>query len=444
MTREARDRERGQATAFYVAIMVLIFCFMALTYDIGILFHARRVAQNAADPAALAGAAARQGCALDGIGDPAALANDYATRNLPSSAFSAGADQISIDAARTWNGFPSVYARVTTPKAFVFARLLGFTSSNVPADAEAVCGPIQEGDVCPMYVPGDLSAGVQRDASGSVISAFGITVGQVFAMKDAPGHIGAFRADAADNGGTDGWRDFIAAGCAGDNGETANLCEGCTVENKPGNWGNPAATGLEGGNGANSEGLYEIELDYEDAYGTPDLFPNGHLDCDLKLNLSPADPTVVLSVENYAAGVPTGVQLTPAQLVSAINAKTNPADMPSGGPPCGGLRKNGSKVDELITKSVQGRFIHIVMTDGSCTSACDLDVLGIMRMYVVCWTNQEADGGNISPANLCVPNGGPNATTFYGVFADFKAPSVLGGGGLGTNPLAPKHVALVK
>jgi Putative Flp pilus-assembly TadE/G-like len=444
MSRQTPSDERGQATAFYVAIMVLIFCFMALAFDIGFLFHARRVAQNAADPAALAGAAARQGCALAGVSDPAVLANDYAIRNLHGKTFQAGSDQITVDAGSTWNGFPSVYARVTRPQAFIFARFLGLTSSDVPAEAEAVCGPIQEGDVCPMFVAGDPSLGVQRDASGNVISAYGIIVGQVFAMKDAPGHIGAFRADAAENNGTNGWRDFLAAGCVGDDGETAELCEGCSVENKPGNWGNPAVTGLEGGNGANSAGLYEVELDYEDVFGNPDLFPHGHLDCDLQLNISASDPSIVLSVENYSNGVPMGVSLTPATLVTAINAKTNPADMLAGGPPCGGIRKDGSKVEGLVTKSVQGRFIHIVMTDGSCTSACDLDVLGIMRMYVVCWTNQEADGGNIPAASRYVPDGGPNDTTFYGVFADFKAPSVLGGGGLGTNPLAPKHVALVK
>jgi hypothetical protein len=444
MTRQVQDTERGQATAFYVGIMVLIFAFMALAFDIGFLFHARRVAQNAADPAALAGAAARQGCSLAGTANPATLATDYANRNLQSKTFSAGSDQVTIDATTTWNGFPSVYARVTRPQAFIFARFLGLTSSNVPAEAEAVCGPIQEGDVCPMYVSGDLSLGVQKDLNGNVISAYGITVGEVFSMKNAPDHVGAFRADPPAGPGTSHWIDFLRSGCVSDTGEPVNACEGCFVESKPGNWGNPAATGLEGGNGSNSGGLYEVELDYEDQFGTPDLFPNGHLDCDLKLNVDPNDHTIVLSVENYVGGVPTGVSLTAAQLVNAINAKTNPADMPPSGPPCGGLRKDGSEVDGLVTKSVQGRFVHIVMTDGSCTSACQLPVIGIMRMYVVCWTNQEADGGNIPPANRCVPNGGPNDTTIYGVFADFRAPNVLAGGGLGTNPLAPKHVALVK
>jgi hypothetical protein len=224
-----------------------------------------------------------------------------------------------------------------------------------------------------------------------------------------------------------------------------DVSEGGEVETKPGSWGNPTVTGLEGGNGSNSNGLYEEELTYETLGYGADLFPNGHLDCDLALTVG-SDPADVLTVRKYDANRnPTGSALTPEQTVDAINAMSNPQDMPStNSAPCGGIRQDGSIVPELVTEHVQGRFMHIVLTKGSCTNRCDLPVLGILRMYIVCWTNQEAQSGSIPASKRCVPNSNPPGQTIYGVFADFKAPNLLGGGGLGTNPLAPFHVVLVQ
>jgi len=67
--RRLHQDESGQVVAFFVCILVLIFGFMALAIDLGFFFHARRVAQNAADPAALAGAAALSNCALADLYD---------------------------------------------------------------------------------------------------------------------------------------------------------------------------------------------------------------------------------------------------------------------------------------------------------------------------------------------------------------------------------------
>jgi len=85
--RRLHQDESGQVVAFFVCILVLIFGFMALAIDLGFFFHARRVAQNAADPAALAGAAVLPGC---GEGDPLVVANDYAEKNLLGKAFTVG------------------------------------------------------------------------------------------------------------------------------------------------------------------------------------------------------------------------------------------------------------------------------------------------------------------------------------------------------------------
>ncbi len=261
-------------------------------------------------------------------------------------------------------------------------------------------------------------------------------------VNNSSQHYGAL--DPPNGNGVNAWRDFIAGGCDGP--VQLDVCEGCDVENQPGDYGNPVHAALEGG-GPIKDALYDGEKTYASDYPAPNLFPNAHLDCDLALTLDPSDETKVLTVRNYdSSGNPTGATLTPEQTIAAINAKSNPADMAANGAPCGALRKDGTSVPSLTFESVQGRFMYIAMTDGECHSACDLPVLGILRMYVVCWTNQEtAAGKDITPATKqCVPNAQPSQTTVYGVFADFKAPNILGGGGLGTNPLAPFHVVLVR
>src|SRR5688572_31788695 len=73
---------------------------MALAIDVGFFFHARRVVQNAADPAALAGAAYLPGCSLAGEGlEPVAVAEEYASTNLAGKAFTRGdhSPEISVE-----------------------------------------------------------------------------------------------------------------------------------------------------------------------------------------------------------------------------------------------------------------------------------------------------------------------------------------------------------
>src|SRR5688572_32341508 len=107
--------ESGQVTAYFVAISIVVFGLMAFAIDIGFFFHARRVAQNAADPGALAGAAYLPGCPLYGSGDdPVTVAQTYVENNLQSATFSNG-DNILTPEIRSYTppggevGFPSIY-----------------------------------------------------------------------------------------------------------------------------------------------------------------------------------------------------------------------------------------------------------------------------------------------------------------------------------------------
>ena len=106
---------------------------------------------------------------------------------------------------------------------------------TVPGEAQAVCGPIQTGSVCPMYIVGNPNVPVVKDGNGDITSAYGVNVGQVYSMKDSSGHIGGLSAPTGP--GTSHWTDFIRAGCTSPGGETLEVIEGGTVETKPGNWG---------------------------------------------------------------------------------------------------------------------------------------------------------------------------------------------------------------
>lgn len=442
-----RSGESGQVTPYVVVVSLTLFGFMALAIDFGFHFHARRTIQNAADPAVLAGAAYLEGCALAGSGlDPVEKAEEFAGYNLAGKAYTAAERVTPVEVRDFYHPpdaevpFQSVYTKVERDQKFIFGRFLGLTSSTVPAEAQAVCGPIQEGSICPMWIEGDPDAEPAYDGSGNLTSAYGLQIGQVYGMKinNSSEHYGAL--DAPTGSGIDAWRDFIASGCEdAEEGETLEACEGCEVQSQPGDFGNPVHRALEGG-GPVAYGLYEFEKDSSD-------FPYAHLSCDLALTVDPGDVTVISQVRRYnSSGVPDEVLATPQDVVDAIDEMTDPLQMDAGGPPCAGIQSDGTLVPELITESVQGRFMDIVMTDGACHNSCQLPVLGIMRMYIVCWTNQEnSSNRDISPeSSRCVPNDQPSGTTIYGVFANFKAPSVLGGGGLGTNPLSPKHVVLVR
>lgn len=460
--------EDGQVTAYFVGITIVVFGFMALAIDVGFFFHARRVVQNAADPAALAGAAYLPGCSLAGEGlDPEVVAEEYASTNLEGKAFTRGdqSPEISVEGFTPPGGtepFASVYALLKRDQNYLLAQFLpGLRGAfvEIPGEAQAVCGPIQEGDVCPMWIEGDPDDepvyGTDPDPDDNipapVISAYGVTVGQVYGMKvnDQSEHYGALEPPGVGGFGMP-WARFLASGCSNDSAESLNVCEGCYVENQPGNSGNPVLDGLEGGGGLGSTGLYEIEKFFGNTY-SPNLFPNKHLDCDLALTLASGQPTVVTGVRRYSStGTRTGEILdSPAEVIAAINEMTDPSLMATNAAPCGGQKQNGDWVPELTFTSVQGRFMDIVMVAGPRNGAQPMEVLGIMRMYVACWTNQKVTNGN-NPASqvpdsvACVPSGEPSDTTIYGVFGDFTAPSQIPGGGLGTNPLSPKHVVLVK
>jgi hypothetical protein len=277
-----------------------------------------------------------------------------------------------------------------------------------------------------MWIEGDPDDEPVYDSDGNVLSAYGLQLGEVYGMKsnDPPQSYGGL--DAPTGSGTNDWRNFVRGGCESDTGETLDACEGCEVEAQPGDWGNPVLQALEGGQG--EPGLYAYEHDWS----------NEHLNCNLHLTINPDDFTDIVDVQTD----PSGLSLDATETINAINLMTDPS-LGSVVHPCGGLNDDGSVAEEAVTASVQGRLMQIVLTNGACNNSCDLPVLGILRMYIVCWTGQDTPAGGEPCWDTQGANVNPADTTIYGVFADFSAPTLTGGTGLGTNPLGPRHVVLV-
>jgi len=419
-------------TAYFVAIIIVTFGFMALAIDVGFLLHARRIAQNAADPAALAGAAALPGCPLQGTGDPEALATDYALRNLQGKAFVVEDKppyvQVRTFAVSESVSYPSVYAQVQREQGYLFARFLGLVSSIVPAEAEAVCGPAKEGGICPFFVAApDPGAGPTYDDDDNLLSAFGIEVGRVYAMKrDArEGEQGNFGILDILNyqGGGDLYRDFIGSGCEdpGREGEEEPIVvsEDDEVDTLPGNKSGPSFQALET--------LFAPELTLNG------YFPSGHMDCNITFRLEASGSFGTVLDSN-------GAEVPASEVADVVDAMTDPAYMSGGQSPCGGVTASGEQIDALLHPSVQGRFMQIVLTASPGQGSETLTVLGILRMYIACWSNQD----EVPPGEICAENEPNGQIALYGVFADFTAPNLLQTSGLGENPLAPKHVVLVK
>lgn len=134
MVRTWKNRISDEAGASMIVValsLVVLFGFAALAIDGGFLLVERRLAQNAADNAVLAGAWA--GCSSsEAAGNTAAEAsvvkNGYTAPELSFFQHAAPDDDL-------WE------AQVTTSVDHKFAPLIGFSSSGVAAKAQAICVP---------------------------------------------------------------------------------------------------------------------------------------------------------------------------------------------------------------------------------------------------------------------------------------------------------------
>lgn len=418
------SEEQGQVTAFFVGVLLLIFGFMALSVDIGFFMHTRRVAQNAADSAALAGAAALPGCALYD-GDPAktkakTLANQYLTNNLKNKTFSTGADVPTVDenASYTFTDaggtvtFPAVYAKVTRPQSFLFGQVLGLVGVSVPADAKAACVNASTLDgICPFYIvapnPGQTP---EFDAQGNLVRGFGFDINRVYQFDfGAQGPTGANRG-ILDIYQSNNIHDIVRNGCTGDlqrtgpcDIESQVVSEDLDVCTKRGN-----TTSVR--NGSN---------DYYNSYETGGAWPT-HAQCNISFDESvfSGPPTL------YANSAPLNpvapyTPLTPAQVAARVEL-------------CN---------DDPYDDRVAGRLWPIAILTQVPTNGNNLyEVSYLAVMYQVCVAYTGGNNGND-----CGNNPGNNLqSSLFGMFVNAGQLNISGIGGISTNPFAPKHVVLVR
>ncbi len=167
LRRFQRD-ERGATLGVVAVFMAGTLGTMALAIDLGMLTHARLQAQNAADAAALAGASAY----LDII--PAAAATSEAERRALEIALGNNIRGVTIDSAEvTVQPVPAefkVYVHVRRDDIPTwFARLLGFATSDVSADATAQLSPASSGRCLRPFAVPDMWNDANEDTDGNRI-----------------------------------------------------------------------------------------------------------------------------------------------------------------------------------------------------------------------------------------------------------------------------------
>jgi len=145
--RSEHGNEHGQALVMFVLAAGVLFGFVAMTIDVGLALHQRRVLQNTADAAALAGAIE--------LPTSPGLAHDKAQEWAENNGIdTAAGDQLDITVNTVDN---SVSVRVQREQGFIFGRVLGLVSIDVPADATARVGS-------PLLLSGILPFGVVESA----------------------------------------------------------------------------------------------------------------------------------------------------------------------------------------------------------------------------------------------------------------------------------------
>src|SRR5437867_11819790 len=126
----ANNAERGQILLIAALFMTALLGFTAMAIDVGLIFHDRRGQQNAADAAALAGAAS--------LPDPLTAvlrARDWADRN----GYGDGTNGTTVTVNTPYKGDPTkIEVVIKKPVSAIFSRVLGLTTFSVTARAVAL------------------------------------------------------------------------------------------------------------------------------------------------------------------------------------------------------------------------------------------------------------------------------------------------------------------
>jgi Flp pilus assembly protein TadG len=137
--------ERGQATVIVALSLLVLLGFVGFGVDVGLLFHAKRTMQTAADAAAIAGAddefyAKGSGSAA---AKAAATANGYTDGTNGTTVTPNSPPLSGVHTGPAWAS--AVEVIVSQPQKTLFMALFGFSSVPVSARAVAVKGAVSKG-----------------------------------------------------------------------------------------------------------------------------------------------------------------------------------------------------------------------------------------------------------------------------------------------------------
>jgi Flp pilus assembly protein TadG len=214
--------ERGQGLVVAALSMVVIMAFAAMAIDVGLFLQERRDLQKSADAAALAGAQELPASP----GDAQQKTEEWAAKN------GIDASELeSIDITSTYAANDTITVEVKRDVPFVFARVLGFSSGTMSADATARVGsPAGMGGLAPFGV---LEDAIELDEP---------TVLKYDAHEVSHGNFGAL---AIDGDGANIYRETIKYGsetalCS----QSQETCADPTTETEPGNMTGPTRQGV--------------------------------------------------------------------------------------------------------------------------------------------------------------------------------------------------------
>lgn len=140
------DSERGAVTLIVAFLLVVLLGFAALAIDVGALYAEKAQLQNGADAAALAIAG---DCAAGACGTPTTTASRLANGNANDG--SSGVSSITFPQTTTVRVETNSRDATTGSNSFslFFARVLGISSADVRASAQASWGPPSTGTTLP-------------------------------------------------------------------------------------------------------------------------------------------------------------------------------------------------------------------------------------------------------------------------------------------------------
>lgn len=184
-----RGRESGQTLIVAALLMAVVMGFTALAIDVGLFLEERRDNQNDADAMALAGVQY-----LPEYPDLAVdTARDWAVKNGV-----AANNIVKIEVQATYVANDSLYVELETEFDWIFGRVVGQTTSSVPAKAKALVGVISGND---QMMPWALLYGQSDCLNPDGTPIFGITCSvKVGAGDGVEGWYGALDYDGTGGG----------------------------------------------------------------------------------------------------------------------------------------------------------------------------------------------------------------------------------------------------